>query len=129
MMKILEDLGIAERILGITCDNASNNTTLIHEMEKVYHEKYPNAGFSLVWNKFECFAHVLNIGVQDIFKNFKNPNFDADKYEPGSSSNDTMVTALSKLAFLCRKIRKSPKLRRMMEYVSTSNEFNMKYLV
>jgi hypothetical protein len=33
-MDVFEDFEIAPRILGITADNASNNTTMLEEMEK-----------------------------------------------------------------------------------------------
>jgi hypothetical protein len=119
MMEVLEDFGIAERLLGVTADNASNNTTMMSHMEQYYKEKYPNAGFSVIWNQIECLAHVLNLGAQQIFKNFKVP-IDAETYEPGLTSMilDCMVSALSRLSFLCRKIRLSPKMRRLLKKIS-----------
>jgi hypothetical protein len=126
LMDVFEDFEIAPRILGITADNASNNTTMLEEMEKIYAEKYPDAGFSLLWNKIECFAHIVNLAGQQILKNFKNP-VDVDNYEPDSDSADVMNTALSRLSFLVRKIRRSPKLRRLMKRICQEQE--MKYLV
>ena len=82
MMEVLEDFGIAERLLGVTADNASNNTTMMSNMEQYYKENYRNAGFSVIWNQIECLAHVLNLGAQQILKNFKEP-VDAETYEPG----------------------------------------------
>jgi hypothetical protein len=32
---------------------------------------YPVAGFSLILNKIECMAHVVNLAAQDILKYFK----------------------------------------------------------
>ena len=74
----------------------------------------------------ECMAHVLNLGAQQILKNFKQP-VDKDTYEASSDSSDDMVTAISRLSFLCRKIRLAPKLRRLLEKVCTEKE--VKYLV
>lgn len=54
MIEVLEDLGIADRLLGVTADNASNNTTMLSNIETYYNEKYPNAGFSVAWNQVEC---------------------------------------------------------------------------
>jgi hypothetical protein len=65
---VLEDFGIADRLLGVTADNASNNTTMMAHMENYYSEKYPEAGFSVAWNQVECMAHVLNLGAQQILK-------------------------------------------------------------
>ena len=123
---VLEDFGIADRLLAVTADNASNNSTMMAYMEKYYKENYPDAGFSVAWNQVECMAHVLNLGAQQILKNFKQP-VDKDTYEASSDSSDDMVTAISRLSFLCRKIRLAPKLRRLLEKVC--NEKEVKYLV
>jgi hypothetical protein len=126
MIEVLEDFGIAERLLGVTADNASNNSTMLAEIQKFYDAKYPASGFSVEWNQVECVAHVLNLGAQQILKNCKQP-VDSDNYEPGSDSSDQLVTAVSRLAFLCRKIRLAPKLRRLMETVCKDKQ--TKYLV
>jgi hypothetical protein len=95
-------------------------------MEEYYSEKYPEAGFSVAWNQVECMAHVLNLGAQQILKQFKQP-IEKENCEPGSDSSDNMVTAVSRISFLCRKIRLSPKLRRLLEKVSSEKE--EKYLL
>ena len=125
-IEVLEDFGIADRLLAVTADNASNNSTMMVEMGQYYKEHYPHAGFSVEWNQIECMAHVLNLGAQEVLKNFKQP-VDKETYEPGSDSADTMVTAVSRLSFLCRKIRLAPKLRRLMQKVC--NEKDLEYLV
>ena len=56
------------------------------------------------------------LGAQQILKEFKQP-VDKDIYEAGSDTSDDMVTAVSRLSFLCRKIRLAPKLRRLMQKV------------
>jgi hypothetical protein len=81
-----------------------------------YVENYPDAGFSVAWNQIECMAHVINLGAKEMLKNYKQP-IDSDYYEPGSDSSDRMVTAVSRLSYLVRKIRLSPKLRRLMKKV------------
>ena len=112
----LEAYGIAERLLGVTADNASNNKTMMVHLQSYYEEKYPNAGFSVSWNQMECLAHVLNLGAQQILNQFKQP-VEKETYEASSNSSDRMVSAVSRLSFLCRKIRVSPKLRRLMEKI------------
>jgi hypothetical protein len=126
MIEVLEDFGIADRLLGVTADNASNNSTMLQEIQNYYNEKYPESGFSVEWNQVECMAHVLNLGAQQILQNFKQ-SVDTETYEPESESADQVVSAVSRLAFLCRKIRLSPKLRRLMEKVCKDKE--IKYLV
>ncbi len=66
-------------------------------------------------------AHVINLAAQQILKNFKQP-VDVETYDAGSESNDKMVTAVSRLSFLVRKIRRSPKIRRLMAKVCRENE-------
>jgi hypothetical protein len=44
---VLEDFGIADRLLGVIADNASNNSTVLAKMEEYYSEKYPEAGFNV----------------------------------------------------------------------------------
>jgi hypothetical protein len=63
---ILEDFGIADRLLGVTAANASNNSTMLTHMEAYYTQNYANSGFSVLWNQVECMAHVLNLGAQQI---------------------------------------------------------------
>jgi hypothetical protein len=125
-INVLEDFGIADRLLGVTADNASNNSTMLAHIEEYYSKNYSEAGFSVAWNQVECMAHVLNLGAQQILKEFKQP-IDKDTYEAGSDSSDDMVTAVSRLSFLCRKIRLAPKLRRLLGIVC--NEKDVKYLV
>jgi hypothetical protein len=110
VVEVLEDLEIADRLLGITADNASNNATMMAELEAYYTEKYPDAGFSVAWNQVECMAHVINLAAQQILKDFKQP-VDAETYKPDGDSSDRLVTAVSRLSFLVRKIRRSPKIR------------------
>jgi hypothetical protein len=127
-IEVLEDFGIADRLLGVTADNASNNSTMLTHMEEYYYEKYPKAGFSVAWNQVECMAHVLNLGAQQILKEFKQP-IDKDAYEAGSDSSDNMVSEVSRLSFPCRKIRLAPKLRRLLETVCNEKGENLTLLL
>jgi hypothetical protein len=45
-IEVLEDFGIAERLLGVTADNASNYSTMMANMETYCNENYHKAGFS-----------------------------------------------------------------------------------
>ena len=50
--------------MGVTTDNASNNLTFINELsnENVFFKKE---------NHFRCFAHVINLSVQEALKELK----------------------------------------------------------
>jgi hypothetical protein len=125
-IKTIEEYEIADRLLGVTADNASNNSTMMANLEEYYKKEHPDAGFSVLWNQVECMAHVLNLAAQQILKEFKQP-VDMETYEPGSHSSDNMVTAVSRISFLCRKIRLAPKLRRLMRKIC--NQKDITYLV
>ncbi|PPQ84663.1 hypothetical protein CVT26_004180 [Gymnopilus dilepis] len=63
---ILEDFGIEHKILSVTCDNASNNDTMVAEM----HERI--AAFNKV-NRTRCFLHVLNLVAKALLRQFELP--------------------------------------------------------
>lgn len=124
MIFVLERFGIVEKLMGITSDNASNNTTMIKEMEKVYRERYPAAEFTLIWSKIECLAHIINLAGQALFKNFKQ-QVDPETYIENNS--DAMVSALSRSSFLVRRIRLTSKMRRMMKTIC--QDMDIEFLV
>lgn len=95
IIEVLEKLGVANRLLGVTADNASNNTTMMAHLETYYNNNYPDSGFSAAWNQVECSAHVVNLAASQILLNFKQP-IEKDTYELESDSSDTMVTAVSR---------------------------------
>ncbi|KAF9537612.1 hypothetical protein CPC08DRAFT_613930, partial [Agrocybe pediades] len=51
-------------ILSITCDNASNNDTMIEEMSTLL-DHFPGAP-----NQTRCFTHILNLVAKTIIKQF-----------------------------------------------------------
>lgn len=62
--------------------------------------------------RYESRYRIINIGAQQILKEFKNP---IDNQNLGElSSTDRMVTAVTRLSYLCRKIKNSPKIRRLL---------------
>ena len=86
MIAVLLEFGIADRLLGVTLDNASNNTTMLLEVHKFYNENYPDAGFSVAWCQVECLAHVINLGAQVMLRKFKMP-VDTEDYTANDSSD------------------------------------------
>lgn len=60
---VLKEFGIENKILSVTCDNASNNDTMIEELEDQL------TGFSAV-NCTHCFAHILNLVAKSLLKQF-----------------------------------------------------------
>ncbi|KAF5331114.1 hypothetical protein D9619_005956 [Psilocybe cf. subviscida] len=71
--KILEDFGIEDKILSITCDNAANNMTMVKELEKTL----PN--FPGATNLTRCFTHTVNLVAKTAIRVFDVPkDKDAD---------------------------------------------------
>lgn len=62
--------GIADRLLGVTADNASDNTTVMENLENYYALSYPENGFSVLGYQIECLPHVVNLAAQQILKMF-----------------------------------------------------------
>jgi hypothetical protein len=65
------------QILSITCDNASNNDTMIDDLEDLV------KGFSGAPNRTRCFAHIINLIAQTIIR-----QFDIPKDKDGGSADD-----------------------------------------
>jgi hypothetical protein len=65
---ILKDFGISDKILSVTCDNATANDTMIEELADLV-EAFPGAP-----NRTRCFAHILNLVARCILKQFDLPN-------------------------------------------------------
>ncbi|OJT15390.1 Zinc finger BED domain-containing protein RICESLEEPER 3 [Trametes pubescens] len=60
----LTEFRIQEKILGVTCDNASNNDTMLAKMMDLL----PN--FSGELARVRCFAHVLNLVAKSLISEF-----------------------------------------------------------
>ncbi|EUC59400.1 hypothetical protein RSOL_313270, partial [Rhizoctonia solani AG-3 Rhs1AP] len=65
-MDVLIESGIAEKIVCITLDNASNNNKLMEELGKEFEARgWP---FDVNENRIRCFPHVMNLAVQAVLK-------------------------------------------------------------
>ena len=56
--ELLMKYGIQDKLMALVCDNASNNDTMITELERLL----PNFGGAKF--RVRCFAHVLNLVVK-----------------------------------------------------------------
>jgi len=66
-------LTVDEQILSITCDNASNNDTMIAELANLL-DDFPGPA-----NQTRCFTHVLNLVVKSVIRQFDLPKSKGDK--------------------------------------------------
>jgi hypothetical protein len=60
------------KILSITCDNASNNDTMIEELADSI-ESFPGAS-----NQTRCFNHIVNLVAKTVIRQFDVPRKQAD---------------------------------------------------
>ncbi|KAF5374631.1 hypothetical protein D9615_008911 [Tricholomella constricta] len=76
--KILVDYGISEKILGLTCDNASANDKMIEVLSRIL-SHFPGAA-----NRARCLAHIVNLVVKIILRQFdvKKKNNNNNQNEP-----------------------------------------------
>lgn len=64
LVNCLKDFGIKNRILGVVCDNTSNNDTLIAQLE------LDLSGQNGTRTHIHCFVHVLNLAVKAVLYAF-----------------------------------------------------------
>ncbi|TFY73141.1 hypothetical protein EWM64_g10871, partial [Hericium alpestre] len=62
--QILEDFDISDKILSVTCDNASANDAMIHKLEMLLPD------FPGETNHTRCFAHIVNLVTKSLLKQF-----------------------------------------------------------
>ena len=55
------------QILSITCDNASNNDTMVSKLEKLL-EVFPGES-----NRTRCFDHIVNLIAKSVIRQFDTP--------------------------------------------------------
>lgn len=83
--KCIKEYGLENKIQGITLDNAAANTTFMSELNILMAEN--DLSFDNINQHFRCFAHILNLGVQDIMKMLK-----VDFLESESDILDSLIS-------------------------------------
>ncbi|KAL1936981.1 hypothetical protein VTO73DRAFT_2438 [Trametes versicolor] len=72
-MHVLQDFGVEEKMLGLACDNVSANDV----MTEVLGERVPSFEGSL--GRVRCFAHVINLVVKTLLRQFDVPKAKSSK--------------------------------------------------
>lgn len=116
----LERSGLLHKIQEITMDNATVNDVFMRELEEILEEN--DIKFDAKDQHFHCFPHVLNLAVKDILKcleadvvqedsgdddDDKKSDFDDEE----GDEKDNNSPPIDKLRKLCKKLKKSEKLR------------------
>lgn len=126
----MKQYNILTKIQGITVDNVSANTTFLLELGNLLTENKENFEFNASEQHFRCFAHILNLGVQDILQSMKVP-FEEDKgdYEEISDEDpdfiDNASSPVLRLRILMKKIKISEQLSNNLRHLC--EVFNVKY--
>ena len=118
VLKCLKEQDIIHKFICITGDNASNNTAMDKELsccEELKDSKYCGQrmcedGYQCNYNYVSCFAHVLNIVVQDFLKELKSGTIDEARAlcERNNIANSVTLTPVQKVRTLAIFISRSP---------------------
>lgn len=107
--KSLKFFHIENKCGGITVDNAAANTTFMEELQILMEKN--DIRFDAKQQHFRCFAHILNLGIQDTLKLMKlqdmtYDNKDAEDEEIEDDMNDEQ-SCITKLREMFKKIRRN----------------------
>lgn len=118
LFEVLKSYDMLDCIQGVTTDNAAVNFTMMRSLETLV------PGFDYKNKHFVCFAHILNLAVQDFIKVIE-PNrnsldiekdFDylEDEIEVENDINNTALdfnSPVSKIKYLVKKIKNSEQMQ------------------
>lgn len=129
----LQEYELIDKIQGITVDNAAANTTFIKELENLLRENYLDHPFNSEDAHFRCFAHIINLGVQDTLKLLKLEHEEVEGIDE-SDNEDRMdenienleLSPINKIRFLFKKIKKSEQKQNLLKTLCEAA--NLKYI-
>jgi hypothetical protein len=90
LLGILEEYGIAKKLFCITTDAASNNDTMVRELEELLINK------GIDWDAgkmhINCLNHIINLAVQEFLKSIKvvKSEDDAEGEEQGEDDDEVI---------------------------------------
>jgi len=126
--KSLKLFHIENKCGGITVDNAAANTTFMEELQVLMEEN--DIYFDAKQQHFRCFAHILNLGVQDTLKLVKLQDMTCDndynKDEKVEDNTNDEQSCLIKLREIFKTIRLSEQWQ--IKLRSCCETTNVKYV-
>ncbi|CAG8742668.1 16767_t:CDS:2 [Cetraspora pellucida] len=100
------EFGILPKIFTITSDNTTNNDTFMQHLETICYNE--NIAFNTIESHCRCVAHIINLTMQDILKQFK-----AGKAQTKNAIFDNMnIPIMARNIIL--KLRKLNKIREIV---------------
>lgn len=64
VLKLLQQHSITDRVLAVTTDNASNNTTMMSSIQESLQSLELNNGSTIV--RVPCIAHIIQLSLNDL---------------------------------------------------------------
>ena len=124
----LEIYNLTQKIQGITMDNAASNTTFILKLGEILQGK--GITFDSENQHFRCFAHIINLGVQDALKILNievSENWSDSDNSASSEDEDSLVETNSvvKIRKLFKKFKQSEQLQ--IKLKNCCDTTNIKY--
>ena len=107
LVKVLEEYNIVDKLHCITSDNASNNLSMVKEVERLLEER------DIEWDHTKyhipCITHVINIAVQKFLASIKSDCLE-DGTRPSTASSHAVKFSdmVSKARTIAKSIRASP---------------------
>lgn len=107
LVKILEEYNIVNKLHCITSDNASNNLSMVKEVERLLEER------DIEWDHTKyhipCITHVINIAVQKFLASIKSDCLeDGTRPSTASSHGVKFSDMVAKARTIAKSIRASP---------------------
>ncbi|CAH0559358.1 unnamed protein product [Brassicogethes aeneus] len=127
----MEKYDLLNKIQGITVDNASVNTKFLEKFQEIMEKN--GKTFNAENQHFRCFAHILNLGVQDILKLLKQDeekdeemDDDTDQFYVEEEKTYENMPPITRLRTLFKKIKYSEQLQNKLKVCCEAS--NIAYL-
>jgi hypothetical protein len=133
----LIELGLEQKLISITGDNASNNETMASELfhslsnRLQFQKKDARLLYQGLDSYIRCLAHILNLIVKDILRALKSGDVEEANAACNSLQNGNPVTtqtALGRLRILALWIDRHPQRRQKWKEVCKINDLPDKFI-
>jgi len=106
LLKVLEEYKIADKLSYITSDNASNNISMVKELERLLEEH------DIEWDHTKyhipCLTHVINIAVQKFLASIKSDCLEGSTNSAASTQGLRFSDIVAKVRTIAKSVRSSP---------------------
>lgn len=131
---MLMELGLEQKLITITGDNASNNERMVSHLSQSLRQKLGiNPLFRGPDSYVRCLAHILNLIVKDILRTLKSGNMEeahtmCDNFKEGEQWSVETQEPLARLRILALWIHRSPQQRQKWNEICKIINLSSKYI-